>query len=127
MRFNVEESRKLLQLAGIFFEADEDDQKMKQTINQNDTWAWASADGQYVPDEKLQEVAELFWCYGWAGILYWVSKERNGMRSEFADNNRYIDFVKMEEQIKSKFSDDERAYKKIPYIIGDYENKTKLL
>jgi hypothetical protein len=86
----------------------------------NDVWAWACADGQYVPDEKLPEVAELFWRYGWAGILYWVSKENGNMRSEFVDNNRFIDFVTHEEQLRKEFPDsDERAYKKISYTIGD--------
>jgi hypothetical protein len=114
----IKEARKFLKSAGVFFDED-DDTKLAQTLNMNDVWAWAFAFGEYVPDEKLPEVAELFWRYGWAGVLYWVSKENNNMRSEFEDVNRFIEFVKNEEQLRSDVPDtDERAYKKIKYTLG---------
>lgn len=119
--FDIESARNFLNYANVFFMCDEDDDpKMKQTLNMNDVWAWACAEGQYVPDEKLVEVADLFWMYGWSGILYWVSKENNGLRSEFYDNNRFIDFVTHEEQLRIDIPDmDKRAYKKIKYTIGE--------
>ena len=104
--FSVEQARELLGKAGLFFDADDGDdteesrQKMAQTLNMNDVWGWACADGKYVPDDKLPELAALFYRYGWAGVLYWVSEQSGGMRSEFHDNNRFIDFVRHEERLK---------------------------
>ena len=92
--FDINSARKLLRAGDVFFDEDDDEPELNQTLNMNDDWCWASADGQYVPDEKLVEVAALFWRYGWAGILYWVSEQNDHMRSEFLDNNRFIDFVR---------------------------------
>lgn len=118
---DIESAREFLNNVGVFFDVEDDDEpRLKQTLNMNDTWAWACADGEYVPDEKLPEVAALFWRYGWAGILYWVSKQNNWCRSEFYDNNRFIDFVKHEEDLIREIPDlDKRAYKKISYTIGE--------
>lgn len=116
--FDIDSARTLLKAANVFFEDDDGDEpKLAQTLNMNDVWCWASADGCYVPDEQLIEVAELFWMYGWAGILYWVSKTNDDMRSEFLDNNRFIDFVSNEEKIRKDFPD-ERAWKRFEYVIG---------
>jgi hypothetical protein len=120
--FSVEDSRKLLEQANLFFyNSDEEEYKeCYQMLNMNDVWAWACADGQEVPDDKLQEVADLFWRYGNCGILYWVSKQNHNCRSEFFDNNRFIDFVEQEEKLRKEIpSSDERAYKKITYTIGE--------
>ncbi len=88
----------------------------QHTLNQNDTWGWALSFGQHVPDDKLVEVAELYSRYGDCGVLYWVSEQNNQMRSEFEDINRYVDFVRMEEQIKKKYpGSSERAYYKPSY------------
>jgi hypothetical protein len=117
----IDQAREFLKsIGGVFFFADEeDDPKLAQTLNMNDVWAWASADGEYVPDEELPEVADLFWRYGWPGILYWVSQRNENMRSEFEDNNRFIDFVKHEEQLRKDIPDpSKRAYKKIKYTLG---------
>jgi hypothetical protein len=82
-------------------------------------WCWACADSEYVPDEKLPEVGQLFMDYGWCGILYWGSEQYGGMKSEFYDINRFIEFVRQEEKIKKKISSStKRAYKKISYRIG---------
>lgn len=123
--FSVEQARELLGKAGLFFDADDGDdteesrQKMAQTLNMNDVWGWACADGKYVPDDKLPELAALFYRYGWAGVLYWVSEQSGGMRSEFHDNNRFIDFVRHEERLRKEIPEDsQRAYKKIQYILG---------
>ena len=85
----------------------------------NDTWCWACAMGEYVPDKSLPEVAELFWRYGNAGLLYWVSERNNGMRSEFHDVNRMASFVRHEEKLRKKVpSSSARAYKRIKYTLG---------
>lgn len=144
MNFTIEGARKLLEDAGVFFynnlesetqainaytdpfwteerkkEMLEEIAECQQTLNMNDTWGWACADGEKVPNEKLPEVAELFWRYGWAGILYWVSEQREQMRSEFHDNNRMIDFVRHEEALrKSEPNSSKRAYAKLKYMLG---------
>lgn len=91
----------------------------KYYINMNDVWAWALSDGEYINNEnEIKEIAKLFKDYGWCGILYWVSKKNNGMRSEFYDNNRMIEFVENEERIKKEVPDyNERAYHKTSYTI----------
>jgi hypothetical protein len=116
----IKEARKLLEAANVFFGDFEDgDDKLKQTINMNDVWGWAVADGQYVKDEELPEVANMFSRYGWCGILYWASKKRGNQKSEFHDVNRFIQFVEKEEEIKMRFPNpSDRAYKKEDYHIG---------
>ena len=120
MMFTIEKARKLLTEAELFdVIVDDDDEKFKQTLNMNDVWGWATADGESVPDEDLPKVAELFWRYGWAGILYWVSERHDGMTSEFHDNNRFIEFVRNEEQLRKEIPDSStRAYKQISYTLG---------
>jgi len=118
--FTADQARKLLTIADVFFPIDDDDDpKFAQTINMNDVWGWAIADCEYVPDESLPEVASLFFRYGWAGILYWVSERHNGMKSEFHDINRFIGFVRNEERIRAEFPDSSRrAYAKQTYTLG---------
>ena len=110
----------LLKLADVFYDIDEDEPEMNQMINLNDIFGWACADCEKVEDGDLIEVAKLFKKYGWCGILYWVSEiKRDGLRSEFLDNNRFIDFVKLEEDlIKQEPDTDKRAYKKYKYTLG---------
>lgn len=120
--FTIEEARTLLKAANVFYdideEDDEEDQKFAQALNMNDVWGWAYDDCEFVKDEELPEVAELFRAYGWCGILYWVSEKRKGLKSEFSDNNRFIQFVENEEKIKREMPDDDkRAYKKAKYLI----------
>jgi nitroimidazol reductase NimA-like FMN-containing flavoprotein (pyridoxamine 5'-phosphate oxidase superfamily) len=117
----IDEARKLLEAADVFFGRNiEDDEKWAQMLNMNDVWCWACADCEYVSDEKLPEVAELFFNYGWAGILYWVSEQHNNMRSEFENNNRFIEFVRQEEKLCKKVPDNnKRAYEKFSYTLGD--------
>ena len=119
------EARQFLRSAGVFFyddpsELDEDDNpKLLQTINFNDTWAWACAGGEYVPDAELQEVSRLFYCYGYCGILYWASELRDQLTSEFHDINRFIEFVRKEESIRKAEPDEvKRAYARHAYEIG---------
>ena len=122
--FSVENARKLLETAGVFFgpEFDEDedqDEPLAQTLNLNDTFCWACADGEYVSDDELPRLAGLFWHYGWCGILYWVNEKRGQERVEFADVNRFIDFVRHEEVIRQEIPNDSlRAYAKRQYIVG---------
>lgn len=118
MRFNVDSARMMLQFAGLFFE-DADEPQWSQTLNLNDTFGWAIADCESVSDEDLPKVAELFWRYGYAGVLYWVSERRGGQRSEFQDINRFIDFARAEELIRSEEpSDTKRAYLHKEYTLG---------
>lgn len=88
-------------------------------LNMNDTWGWATAWGEDIPEEKLVEVAQLFVTYGHCGLLYWVSERHEGLRSEFEDINRCVDFVRHEEQLKKDVPEStKRAYKKIAYTLG---------
>lgn len=121
----IERARTLLRIAGVFFydspsELDEGENiELLQTINMNDVWAWACADGEYVEGADLPELSRLFGQYGWCGILYWVSEKRGQMASEFADNNRFIEFVRNEEAIRTEIpSSTKRAYAKRTYTVG---------
>ena len=124
MMFSIEEARKLLTDAGLFFSPnedgdDEDEQDMSQMLNLNDVWGWACADGEIVPEEELPKVAELFWSYGRCGILFWVSEKRGNCRSEFHDINRFVDFARAEEKIREELpGSSARAYAKREYVIG---------
>ena len=118
-------AREFLKNAGVFFYDDPselnegDSVVLLQTINTSDTWAWACADGEYVPDEELPEVARLYHWYGWCGILYWASERNKQMSSEFRDVNRFIEFVRNEEGIRKEVPDDsKRAYAKREYTLG---------
>ena len=118
---NIESARKLLNEADVFYgDLDDDDVELAQTLNMNDVWCWACAYGEYVPDEKLPEVARLFWRYGNAGLLYWVSEQHDSMKSEFLDNNRFIAFVRNEEALIKKIPESSiRAYEVYQYTLGD--------
>lgn len=148
-QFTIESARRLLFEAGLFYyksveeerkdlEADaaedpefwtpqqladtlEEIAGHQQVLNQNDTWGWAVAMGERVADDELIEVASLFWEYGQCGILYWVSKKNDGMRSEFFDINRKVEFVEHEERIKAEHpGSSARAYHQTEYTIkGD--------
>ena len=100
--YTIDEAKNLLTQAGVFFDCvEEDDPIFKQMINLNDVWGWACADGEVVSEEDLPELAELFFRYGYCGVLWWVSKKRNNCRSEFEDINRFLDFVANEEAIRA--------------------------
>jgi hypothetical protein len=87
-------------------------------LNMNDVWGWACADAEKVPKDKVDDVAELYKRWGWAGLLYWVSKQRGGERSEFKDVNRYINFVAREEKWREmEPSSSKRAYNDIPATV----------
>ena len=122
---SINQSRALLEAADVFYcDFDEDDEdedgQNKQTLNMSDMFGWAQAFGEYVPDEKLSEVGTLFLLYGHAGLLYWVSEQHGGMRSEFEDINRRIDFVRHEEKLIKQIPDsDKRAYEKLTYVLGE--------
>jgi len=119
---NIEDARKLLTSGNVFYDFEEDDEdyeQFKQAINLNDVFGWGWADCEMVKDNELPELARLYDLYGWCGVLYWVSQKRDGMRSEFLDNNRFIDFVAAEEQlIKEEPDFNKRAYKKYSYTLG---------
>lgn len=89
------------------------------SLNMNDTWSWASSWCPNVPVDSVAEVARLFRYYGRAGLMYWHSCQEHNMRSDFHDNNRAIDFVRNEEQIRKETPDsNKRAYLQVEYIIG---------
>jgi hypothetical protein len=123
MMMSVEKARELLNAAEVFFDLDEDDDdpKWEQTLNLNDCFFWASADGEYVEDKDLPEVARLFWKYGHNGILYWAWKKTGAdWKPEFFDVRRAIEFVKHEEDIRDEEPDsNKRAYLKKRYTIGE--------
>lgn len=141
-KFTVESAKKLLWEADVFYEDRDTMTQVRaiighdidagrkaeieedmQTLNMNDVFGWAKGFGQYVPDKELPEVARLFWAYGFNGLVYWVSKQNNNMRSEFEDVNRAIDFVRHEEDIVKQIPDSsKRAYKKIVYFLGANKN-----
>lgn len=112
------EAKELLSVSGLFFS--EDDGLSGFWINLNDTFGWACADGEEVTHDDVIEVARLFRDYGRCGLLYWVSEKRGGEKSEFADINRFIGFVKKEEQIRREVPEStKRAYHKVAYTIGE--------
>lgn len=118
-QFTLESARAFLRSAAVFYGEDVEDPRGAQMLNMNDTWGWAVAWGEYVPDEKLIEVAELFWSYGWAGCLYWTSERRDRMRSEFHHINRQIDFVRAEEEFTKRMrNSSELAYTPYTYTLG---------
>lgn len=91
----------------------------KFRLNMNDTWGWAIADSELVPPEKMREVATLFRRYGEPGLFYWVSEQRERLASEFHHINRFIEFVRREEELRiAEPNDAKRAYKKVSYTIG---------
>ena len=113
---SIDEAKQLLSAAGVCYPEDEEMPGLH--LNMNDTWGWALAWGEPVPDNKAVEVANLFVGYGTCGLLYWVSEQHDQMRSEFADINRFVDFVRNEERIKKETPDfNERAYRKVAYVI----------
>lgn len=119
----IDRARDFLTLAGVFYHwdpvEDADEPEMRQTLNMNDTWVWASAWGEQVADNDLPEVARLVREYGYPGALYWVSEKHDKMRSEFQDINRFVDFVRHEERIKAEEpSSNKRAYRKVTYTLG---------
>lgn len=89
----------------------------KLLVNFNDTWGWALAWHETVEPQEVPEVARLFRAWGWAGLLYWatVNGRNPGLKSEFKDNNRFIEFVAREEAFKlAEPNDSKRAYMDLP-------------
>lgn len=123
-RFTVDSARAFLYAADVFYDSlgddhDPNEDGKRQTLNMNDTWGWALAWGEEVPDDKLIEAAELFWSYGWSGLLYWMSCRHDNMESEFFDNNRAIEFVRNEERIRAEHPGSSAcAYHQESYLIG---------
>jgi hypothetical protein len=48
MMFTIEHARKLLTDAQVFFDPDEEEPNLAQTLNMNDVWCWACAYGETV-------------------------------------------------------------------------------
>lgn len=137
----IEEARTLLELGGVFFttraeielmrlmpEFDDDDIEDEisslQTLNLNDTFAWALAYGIKVADTDLPELARLFQMYGQCGVLYWASENGDIKKSQFHDVNRFIEFVRNEETILKELpGSSERAFTKRQYTIGETDDK----
>lgn len=119
---SIDSARALLRAAGVLYhngDADDEDWGERDTINFNDTWCWASAWGERIPEDELPEVARLFGEYGWCGLLYWMSERHEKMRSEFHDVNRFVDFVRAEEEIRKAVpGSSARAYHKASYTLG---------
>jgi len=103
-------NNKAFLLASDYVYEDEDDGGL--CINFNDVWAWALAMCRPIPEDKIKEVADLYRKWGWPGLLYWETLQPDGFtKSEFADNNRFIEFVRREEDLIKRIPDsNKRAY-----------------
>lgn len=116
----IEEARQLLTQAGLFFDDYGDyDPSLKNCLNLNDAFYWACSDGEFVPDEEMLELQRLFLNYGFCGVYYWVFKRRGLDAVEFADVNRFVQFVREEEAIRAECpSASQRAYLRRSYTVG---------
>jgi len=111
----------MLRASGCFFDGDEEEgdgyYDKNLVLNANDTWAWALAWCQDVSAQEIPEVARLYRRWGYAGLLYWMSEKNGKMKSEFKDINRFVEFVRQEEElIKSVPDSSKRAYMDWPRI-----------
>ena len=114
-----EMARRLLIAADLVYGKDEDSPDGDQILNMNDVWGWAISWGEHVPNDELPVVADLVRRYGMCGALYWVSERHDHLRSEFEDINRFVEFVRHEEAIRTEVSGSSaRAYAKRSYTIG---------
>ena len=114
-----EQAIAMLEAADVFYGPDDEDEDSARTLNMNDTFGWAVGFGDFVPEHKLLEVADLFRRYGRAGLIYWTSERYEQMRSEFEDVNRAIAFVRQEEKVRRDVPDSsKRAYHKHSYTLG---------
>jgi len=119
----IAEGKRVLRASGYLY-YDGPDEPIE--LNMNDTWGWAVAWGEFVPDEKILEVVSLFSRYGYCGLLYWVSEQNEQMQSEFEDVNRFVDFVRKEEELRKAEPDSsKRAYKKVSYTLGALDEAIK--
>ena len=108
----------VLKAFDLVYGNDEDMPNGDMILNMNDVWGWATAWGEEIPPDQLQEVMRLIERYGYCGALYWVSKRHDDMRSEFEDINRFVDFVRHEESIlKEEPDSNRRAYLKRSYTL----------
>ena len=114
-----------LKTTGIFFGGYEKEgtpeefDANERTINMNDVWGWACADGHEVPMDKMPELRRLYDDYGWCGVLYFVSEREGGHGSAFHHFSRMIEFVRKEEAIRSKHEHHSAyAYDKQSYTVG---------
>ena len=119
--FSIDEARKLLTTAKLFFDPDpEEGMTSAQVLNLNDAFYWACSDAEEVPDDELPRLAELFWHYGNCGVCFWVLERRGTKTVEFVDLNRFVEFVRAEEAIRTEEpSSSKRAYLKRSYMIGN--------
>lgn len=116
MNFTHEAAQQLLRNADVLYADDEE----QLELNMNDVWGWAVAWGVIIPPENVVEVAQLFWRYGWCGLVYWVSEQNEQMRSEFEDINRMVGFARHEETLrKTEPNNSKRAYTKLSYTLGE--------
>jgi hypothetical protein len=122
------EAKRLLIASDLCFEQDDDpdDPMPPFMLNLNDTFGWACADGEIIPEEQLVEVARLVRRYGYCGALYWASKVRGWERTAFQDNNRFIDFVRHEEELRERVpSSSKRGCERLVYTLGEQPKEAK--
>ena len=122
----IDEARQLLKVADVVIGRDwaddgdneEEKARLDQTINMNDTWGWALSWCQHIEDEELIAVAKLFKRYGKCGLYYWMTLKHPGLKSEFEDINRMVEFVRQEEAVLKEYpNSSQRAYQKVSYTI----------
>ena len=90
----VDEDLTLLLLADVI-----NDDHGHYVLNMNDTFYFATADGEEVKPEEIKEVARLFSYYGFAGLTYWVAEKR-GHDPEISSSREEVEYVRSKEQKK---------------------------
>ena len=84
------------------------------SINLNDTFGWACSESEDVPPDKIEDVAGLYRRWGFYALVYWASRMRGGQMSQFKDINRFIEFIRREEEWREREpSSNKRAYTEI--------------
>ena len=99
MKLSIDDAREILFEADVLHEISSGSSN-RLLLKIKDSWRSNSVVNEYVRDEDLQELARLFWRYGWAGILYFVSEKNNGIESDLKDNNKAIQTVRHLEDLK---------------------------
>lgn len=104
-----------LTIGSNFFDYDDEDGKKNWYIFLNDTWYYACADAEEIPEEDYKLVIELFKYFGELGLLFYVYKKRGHYPSipEYKDrvilleeffiknNNktRYVEFLNIKNNL----------------------------
>ena len=89
--------------AVAIFEADDeycfcqDNDDSEWYVPLNDTWYYASADGEDIPLDQYKIVADLYRQYGRCGVLYWVHGVRKTL-PQIPSQRRMVEMVVAREE-----------------------------